>query len=203
MSPKVKPIEDLIRKLNKLPGVGSKTAQRLAYHILSMEDSDVEQLSEVILRAKREVFTCSICCNFTDEDPCKICGDEQRDHSTICVVETPKDVEAMERSLSYRGVYHVLHGVISPTRGVNAEDIKIRELLQHIEDSPQKVQEVIVATNPTVDGDTTAMYLARLLAPLDIPVTRIGYGLPVGGDLEYYDEVTISTALENRRRLKG
>lgn len=203
MSVKVKPIEDLIRKLNRLPGVGAKTAQRLAYHILSMEEADVVELSETILRAKREVFQCSICCNFTDEDPCKICTDPQRDYSTICVVESPKDVEAMERSLSYRGVYHVLHGNVSPTKGINPEDLTMRELLRQIEESQTPVKEVIVATNPTVDGDMTAMYVAKLLTPLGITVTRIGYGLPVGGDLEYYDEVTISTALENRRRLNG
>ncbi|MDO5715182.1 MAG: recombination mediator RecR [Tissierellia bacterium] len=201
MKAKVKPIEDLIRKLNRLPGIGAKTAQRLAYHILSMEEKDVEDLSQSILIAKQEVFECSICCNFTDEDPCQICMDPSRDHSIICVVETPKDVEAMERSLSFQGVYHVLHGNISPTRGIGAEDIKIRELLQHIQQSKDPVKEVIMATNPTVEGETTAMYVSQLLDPLDIKVTRIGYGLPVGGDLEFYDEVTISTALENRRPL--
>ncbi|MET3617317.1 recombination protein RecR [Peptoniphilus olsenii] len=196
---KAGPIEDLIKKLNKLPGIGSKTAQRLAYHIIDMEDIDVKELAKSIVRAKTDIVQCSECMNFSDKDPCDICQNKTRDDSVICVVEYPKDVEAMERSMSFNGKYHVLHGVISPMKGYTADDVKVRELLRRLEDG--KVKEVIIATNPTTDGDTTAMYLKNLLEPYNVEVTRIGYGLPVGGDLEFYDELTISTAMKNRRKL--
>lgn len=159
----------------------------------------VEILSKSIIEAKKNVKECSICSNFTDNDPCAVCSDQKRDHSVICVVEYPKDVEAMERAGCYFGLYHVLHGVIAPTKGIGPIDLKIRELLLRLESD--EVKEVIIATNPTVEGDTTALYLSKLIGPLGIKTTRIGYGLPVGGDLEYYDEVTISTALDNRREL--
>lgn len=194
-----KPIENLINQLNKLPGIGNKTAQRLAYHILDMEKSKVQDLSESIIDAKENVKECSICANFTDGDPCAICEDPRRDHSVICVVEYPKDVEAMERAGCYFGMYHVLHGVIAPTKGVGPAELKLRELLRRLESD--EVEEIIIATNPTVEGDTTALYISKLVRPLGIKTTRIGYGLPVGGDLEYYDEVTISTAIENRKEL--
>lgn len=195
-----KPIENLINQLNKLPGIGNKTAQRLAYHILDMEEDKVKLLSNSIVEAKENVKECSICCNFTDTDPCLMCTDTKRDSSVICVVEYPKDVEAMERAGCFFGLYHVLHGTIAPTKGIGPADLKIRELLKRLESD--EVEEIIIATNPTVEGDTTALYLSRLINPLGVKTTRIGYGLPVGGDLEYYDEVTISTALDNRRELK-
>ncbi len=193
------PIEDLIKKLNKLPGIGSKTAQRLAYHIIDMDDIEVKELASSIVRAKTEIVQCSVCMNFSDSDPCEICSSPNRDGSVICVVEYPKDVEAMERSMSFNGKYHVLHGVVSPMKGKSIDDIKARELLKRLEDG--SVKEVIIATNPTADGDTTAMYLKNLLEPYNVTVSRIGYGLPVGGDLEFYDELTISTAMKNRRKL--
>lgn len=193
------PIEDLIKKLNKLPGIGSKTAQRLAYHIIDMDDIEVKELAGSLIRAKTEIVQCSVCMNFSDTDPCEICASPNRDGSVICVVEYPKDVEAMERSMSFNGKYHVLHGVVSPMKGRSIDDIKARELLKRLEDG--SVKEVIIATNPTADGDTTAMYLKNLLEPYNVIVSRIGYGLPVGGDLEFYDELTISTAIKNRRKL--
>ena len=200
MKTTAKPIEYLINQLNKLPGIGNKTAQRLAYHILDMDIEKVKTLSSSIVEAKENVKECSICSNFTDQDPCGICADTRRDESIICVLEYPKDVEAMERAGCYFGMYHVLHGVIAPTKGIGPLDLKIRELLKRLESD--EVKEIIIATNPTVEGDTTALYLSKIINPLGIKTTRIGYGLPVGGDLEYYDEVTISTALDNRRELK-
>lgn len=200
MKSTARPIENLINQLNKLPGIGNKTAQRLAYFILDMEEDKVNILSNSIIDAKKNVKECSICSNFTDMDPCAICTDDKRDNSTICVVEYPKDVEAMERANCFNGLYHVLHGVIAPTKGIGPAELKIRELLRRLESD--EIKEIIIATNPTVEGDTTALYLSKLISPLGVKTTRIGYGLPVGGDLEYYDEVTISTALENRRELK-
>ncbi|CDZ74652.1 Recombination protein RecR [Peptoniphilus sp. ING2-D1G] len=190
-------IEKLIRQLSKLPGIGTKTAQRLAYHIIDLDINEVEELSESIVNAKKNIKKCSICANFTDADPCEICNDEKRDVSTICVVEYPKDVEAMEGANCYHGLYHVLHGTLSPSRGIVAGDLTIRQLLARL--GNKDVKEVIIATNPTVDGETTALFLAKTLEQIPIKVTRIGYGLPVGGDLEYYDELTITTAMENRR----
>lgn len=199
MNKEVGPIEDLIKKLNRLPGIGSKTAQRLAYYIIGLDENEVENLSEAILSAKRNTVECSICMNYADSDPCEICSDKARDDSVICVVESPKDVEAMERSLSFRGKYHVLHGVISPLKGKTPEDVKIKELIGRVKKG--NIKEIIVATNPTVDGDATATYIKNVLKDFDITISRIGYGLPVGGDLEFYDEITIQTAMENRRRL--
>jgi len=199
MNKDIGPIEDLIKKLNRLPGIGSKTAQRLAYHIIEMDESEVSDIANSLIRAKKETKKCSICMNYADSDPCDICSNKLRDDSIICVVENPKDVEAMERSLSFRGKYHVLHGVISPLKGKSAEDVTIKELLNRIEKG--NVKEVIVATNPTVDGDATARYIQNILDKYDIIISRIGYGLPVGGDLEFYDEITISTAMQNRRKL--
>ncbi|WP_295149646.1 recombination mediator RecR [uncultured Peptoniphilus sp.] len=199
MAKEIGPIEDLIKRLNRLPGIGSKTAQRLAYYIIGLEDREVRDLAEALVSAKNNTVECSICMNYADSDPCEICSNRNRDDSIICVVESPKDVDAMERSLSFRGKYHVLHGVISPLKGKTPEDVKIKELIDRIEEG--KIKEVIVATNPTVDGDATARYIKNILEDYDIIVSRIGYGLPVGGDLEYYDEITIQTAMENRRRL--
>lgn len=193
------PIGNLIEQLSKLPGIGKKTAQRLAFYILEMEDMEVEKLSNSIINAKEKIRLCSICCNLTDDDPCYICKDTTRDKSTICVVEGPKDIIAMEKSKEYKGEYHVLHGVISPMDNVGPKDIKVKELLDRLTDGV--VQEIILATNPTVEGEATALYLARLIKPLGIKVTRIAHGIPVGGDLEYFDEVTISKAMENRREI--
>lgn len=199
MTKEIGPIEDLIKRLNRLPGIGSKTAQRLAYYIIGLEEDEVRDLAEALISAKNNTVECSICMNYADSDPCEICSNKNRDDSIICVVESPKDVDAMERSLSFRGKYHVLHGVISPLKGKTPEDVTIKELIKRIEEGD--IKEVIVATNPTVDGDATARYIKNILEDYDIIVSRIGYGLPVGGDLEYYDEITIQTAMENRRRL--
>ena len=199
MTKEIGPIEDLIKRLNRLPGIGSKTAQRLAYYIIGLDETEVRDLAEALISAKNNTVECSICMNYADSDPCEICSNKNRDDSVICVVESPKDVDAMERSLSFRGKYHVLHGVISPLKGKTPEDVTIKELIKRIEEGD--INEVIVATNPTVDGDATARYIKNTLEDYDIIVSRIGYGLPVGGDLEYYDEITIQTAMENRRRL--
>lgn len=199
MNKEIGPIEDLIKKLNRLPGIGSKTAQRLAYHIIGLDESEVINLTDSILAAKKNTVECSICMNYADSDPCEICSNKSRDDSVVCVVESPKDVEAMERSHSFHGKYHVLHGVISPLKGKSPDDVKVKELIDRVKKG--NIKEIIVATNPTVDGDATATYIKNILSDYDITVSRIGYGLPVGGDLEYYDEITIQTAMENRRRL--
>ena len=193
------PITRLIEEFSKLPGVGRKTAQRLAFHVVNMNTNDVESLAKAIVEAKREIRYCSVCCNITDTDPCPMCSNKSRDKSVICVVEDPRDVAAMERTKDYNGMYHVLHGVISPMDGVGPDMIRIKELIQRL--SNQDVKEIIMATNPTVEGEATAMYIARLVKPMGIKVTRIAHGLPVGGDLEYADEVTISKALEGRREI--
>ncbi|MDU3010568.1 MAG: recombination mediator RecR [Peptoniphilus harei] len=199
MNKEIGPIEDLIKKLNRLPGIGSKTAQRLAYHIIGLDESEVLNLTDSIIAAKRNTVQCSICMNYADSDPCDICSNKSRDDSIVCVVESPKDVEAMERSHSFHGKYHVLHGVISPLKGKSPDDVKVKELIGRVK--KENIKEIIVATNPTVDGDATATYIKNILSDYNITVSRIGYGLPVGGDLEYYDEITIQTAMENRRRL--
>ena len=194
-----KPLARLINEMSKLPGIGSKTAQRLAFYILSLEDKEAEQLAQSILTAKREMRYCSVCGNLTDTDPCSICSDPSRDGTEICVVESPKDVMAMERIREFNGLYHVLHGVISPMDGIGPEDIHLMSLLKRLQDS--NVKELIIATNPNIEGEATAMYIARLIKPSGIKVTRIAHGIPVGGDLEYADEVTLLKAMEGRREL--
>lgn len=194
-----RPIDELVRQLTKLPGIGPKTAERLAFYILDMDYGQARKLSESILKAKEKVRYCSICCNFTESDPCMICKDEQRDAGVICVVENPKDVLAMEKTGQFNGKYHVLHGSISPIDGIGPDQIRVKELLKRVREG--EVKEIIVATDPNVEGEATAMYLARLLKPLGIKVTRIAHGLPVGGDLEYADEVTLSKALDGRREI--
>lgn len=194
-----KPLNRLIGELSRLPGIGGKTAQRLAFHILAMEDKDAFALSDAIREAKTTMKYCSVCGNLTDEDPCSICRDESRDQTTICVVESPKDVIAMEKIREYRGLYHVLHGAISPMDGIGPEDINLKSLITRLQDST--VRELIVATNPTIEGEATAMYIARLIKPSGIRVSRIAHGIPVGGDLEYADEVTLLKAVEGRREL--
>ena len=194
-----KPLAKLINELSKLPGIGSKSAQRLAFHILSLEDREAEQLAEAILSAKKEMKYCSVCGNLTDEDPCSICSDPSRREDVICVVESPRDVMAMERIKEFNGLYHVLHGVISPMEGIGPEDINLKALIQRL--AANDVKELIIATNPNIEGEATAMYIARLIKPAGIKVTRIAHGIPVGGDLEYADEVTLLKSLEGRREL--
>ena len=192
-------LERLSEQFARLPGIGSKTAQRLAFQVLSMPQEQAQEFADAILDAKRSIHTCPVCQNLTDEEMCPICADETRDHSTICVVAEPRDVIAMERSREYTGVYHVLHGVISPLNHVGPDDIQIRELLARLQDG--SVQEVIMATNPDTEGEATAMYLSRLLRPIGVKVTRLAYGIPVGSQLEYADEVTLLRALEGRREM--
>ena len=194
-----KPLAKLINELSKLPGIGSKSAQRLAFHILALEDREAAQLAEAITTAKREMKYCSVCGNLTDEDPCAICSDSSRRKDIICVVESPRDVMAMERIKEYNGLYHVLHGVISPMEGIGPEDINLKSLIQRLQ--ANDVKELIIATNPNIEGEATAMYIARLIKPAGIKVTRIAHGIPVGGDLEYADEVTLLKSLEGRREL--
>lgn len=200
MSQYARPLAALIRELSKLPGIGGKTAQRLAFHILSLDDKEANALAESITRAKAEMKYCSVCGNLTDKDPCEICSDPSRDHTTICVIEQAKDVAAMERMKEYRGVYHVLHGAISPMDGIGPEDINLKQLIVRLQQNDD-VKEVILATNPTIEGEATAMYTARLIKPAGIKCTRIAHGIPVGGDLEYTDEVTLSKAIEGRNEL--
>ncbi len=194
-----KPLNKLIAELSKLPGIGGKTAQRLAFHILSLDDAEAKALADAITEAKASMRYCSVCGNLTDGDICSVCADTARDHSTICVVESPRDVSAMERVREYKGVYHVLNGAISPMDGIGPEDINLRSLIVRLQEND--VKEVILATNPNIEGEATAMYIARLIKPAGIKVTRIAHGLPVGGDLEYADEVTLSKAMEGRREL--
>ncbi len=183
----------------KLPGIGPKTASRLAFFVLDMKEDDVLDFAKALVNAKRNLTYCSVCLNITDSDPCRICEDNHRDRSTVCVIQEAKDVIAMEKMKEYRGQYHVLHGAISPMDGIGPEDIKIPELLKRLQDDT--ITEVIIATNPTIEGEATAMYISRLVKPTGIKVTRIAHGLPVGGDLEYADEVTLSRAIEGRREL--
>lgn len=191
-----KPIENLIRQLSKLPGIGQKTAQRLAFHIINMEDEDAKALSSSILEAKDKIQFCSICQNIADSNPCEICSSSDRNSEVICVVESPREVIAMEKSKEFDGKYHVLHGTISPSNSITPDMLKIRELVERL--ASDDIKEVILATNPTIDGEATAMYIARLLRPFGIKITRIARGLPMGADIEYADEVTITKALENR-----
>ncbi len=194
-----RPLAVLVNELAKLPGIGNKTAQRLAFHILSLDDKEAEQLAQSILTAKKEMRYCSVCGNLTDKDPCAICSDPARDASTICVVESPRDVMAMERIREYQGLYHVLHGAISPMDGIGPEDINLMSLIKRLQEND--VKELIIATNPNIEGEATAMYIARLIKPSGIKVSRIAHGIPVGGDLEYADEVTLLKAMEGRREL--
>ena len=193
------PLVILTEKFASLPGIGMKSAQRLAYHVMSMDMKSVEDFANALINAKRDVGCCSQCQNLTEREICPICGDESRDHSVICVVESPKDVTAFERTREYGGVYHVLHGLLSPMDGITPDKLRMRELLSRI--SAGGVEEVIMATNPTVEGDATAMYIANLLKPLGVKVSRLAFGLPVGGMLEYADEETLYKALENRNNM--
>lgn len=199
MARMIRPLANLYEQLRRLPGVGSKTAMRLAYHIIDMPESEVQQLAEALSSAKKSIHYCSQCYNLTDGEKCAICSDPSRDSFTICVVEQPQDIAAMERSHGYNGLYHVLHGVLSPLDGVGPDKLRIRELFQRLQQ--ESISEIIIATNSDVEGEATATYLAQLLKPIGITVSRIAHGLPMGGDLEYADEVTLSKALENRRAM--
>ena len=192
-------IEKLIESFEKLPSIGHKTAIRLAYHMLDMSDDEIKEFTSSITEAKQKLKYCSICFNISDTDPCPICSDTKRDQSTICVVEDVRDIMAMERTHEYKGVYHVLHGTISPLNGIGPDEIKIKELLNRIRDN--EIKEVIIATNPRVEGEATSIYLSKLLKAFNIKVTRIAHGIPVGGDLEYTDEITLMKAMEGRREI--
>ena len=192
-------LENLTDQFARLPGIGGKTAQRLAFYVLGMPEQEALSFADAIVQAKKSVGTCPVCQNITDKAVCPICDDDSRDHSIICVVAEPKDVIALERPHEFNGVYHVLHGVISPLNHVTQEDIRIKELLQRV--GSGEVQEVIMATNPDTEGEATAMYISRLLRPLGVKVTRLAYGVPVGSQLEYADEVTLSRALEGRQQM--
>ena len=192
-------LQELADQFARLPGIGGKTAQRLAFHVLELDDADAKAFADAILAAKQDVHTCPVCQNLTDRDICPLCDNEMRDRSTICVVAEPKDVIAMERSREFNGLYHVLHGVISPLNHVTQDDIRIKELLMRV--ASGEVREVILATNPDTEGEATAMYISRLLRPMEVKVTRLAYGMSVGSQLEYADEVTLSRALEGRQEI--
>lgn len=194
-----KPLNKLINELSKLQGIGNKTAQRLAFNILAMDDKEALAIAQAIIDAKTNMKYCSVCGNLTDTEPCGICSDSGRDQSVICVVESPKEVAAMERIREFKGLYHVLHGAISPLDGIGPEDINLKSLITRLQEND--VHEIILATNPNIEGEATAMYIARLIKPSGITVSRIAHGIPVGGDLEYADEVTLSKAMEGRRNL--
>lgn len=196
---KVVPLQNLINQFERLPGIGHKSAQRLAFHVLSMEEKDVQAFADALTEAHSKIHRCEKCCDLTDEQYCPICNDPARDNSTICVVEDSRDVMAFERTHEYNGVYHVLHGVISPLNGVGPEDITVKELLARLSDT--NVKEVIMATNPTAEGEATAIFIARLIKPMGIEVSRLAYGIPVGADLEYADEFTLLKAMEGRKSI--
>ena len=193
------PVARLIEEFEKLPGIGNKTAQRLAYYVLNMPQPEAEGFAQAVLEAKEKVHACEVCQNLTDKEVCSICSSAKRDRSTICVVEGPKDVVAMERTREYTGVYHVLHGALSPMAGTGPSDIRIKELVTRL--GKEEIIEVILATSSTVEGEATAMYIARLIKPFGVKTTRIAHGIPMGGDLEYTDEVTLAKALEGRREV--
>ncbi|MGN1478770.1 MAG: recombination mediator RecR [Acutalibacteraceae bacterium] len=193
------PLARLIELFERLPGIGSKSAQKLAFHILNMNDAQIDYFTDTIKNAHQKIHRCSECCDLTDGEKCNICSDERRDRTTICVVESSKDVMAFERTREYNGLYHVLHGAISPINNIGPEDITVKELLLRLSDD--NIKEVIMATNPTVEGEATAMYISRLIKPAGIKVTRLAYGVPVGADLEYADEVTLTRAIEGRSEL--
>jgi recombination protein RecR len=193
------PVSRLIEEFSKLPGVGPKSAQRLTYYLLRASQEEAQALAQAILEVKEKIILCSVCQNITDSDPCAICNNDQRDRGIICVVEEPLDILALERTGSYRGMYHVLHGVISPMDGIGPDDLKVRELLARLKSD--EVREVIMATNPNLEGEATSMYLTRLITPLGLKVTRLARGLPMGADLEYADNVTLARALEGRQEV--
>lgn len=199
MSYNIVPLNELINQFSRLPGIGKKTAQRLAYSIIEQPPERAKQFAEALINAREKIHLCKVCQTLTDKDICDFCSDEKRDKTTVCVVEDPRDVMAFERTREYKGVYHVLHGVISPLDGVGPEQLKLKELMTRL--SSGEVKEIIMATNPTVEGEATASYISRLVKPMGIKVTRLAYGIPVGGDLEYADEYTLARALEGRNEI--
>ncbi len=201
MQPLAEPVSNLIDAFSQLPGIGPKTATRLAYYLLRSDEAVAIKLARALEELKQRTVFCSVCFNIADQDPCAICDNQQRDHGLICVVEEPLDVQAIERTREFMGVYHVLHGAISPVEGVGPEDLKVGELLQRIQQSEMPVRELLLATNPNLEGEATAMYIARLIKPLGIRVTRLARGLPMGGDLEYADEMTLGRALTGRSEM--
>ena len=199
MAYNVPPLEELIDKFASLPGIGRKSAQRIAFYLLGKSEAEIENFAKVMISAKRDIHYCTVCQTFTDGEKCSICANVNRDSSTICVVENSKDVMALERTNEYSGLYHVLHGLMSPIDGITPEHLKIKELVSRV--AQGDVREVLMATNPTVEGDTTALYISKLLAPFEVKVTRLAYGIPVGGSLEYSDEVTLLKAFEGRTQI--
>ena len=199
MARDVIPLKNLIEQFERMPGIGHKSAQKLAFYILAMSDADAKRFADNILLAKEKIHRCKVCCDLTDSDVCSICNDEKRDRSMICVVESSKDVIAIERTREYNGLYHVLHGSISPMNGIGPDEITIKELISRLGDD--NIKEIIMATNPTVEGEATAMYISRLIKPMGIKVSRLAYGVPVGADLEYADEITLTRAIEGRQDL--
>ncbi|MBQ5810591.1 MAG: recombination protein RecR [Clostridia bacterium] len=195
----VSALQELIDQFARLPGIGRKTAQRLAFHVLSLPEESAKKFADTVIKAKQTIHLCSVCQNMTDKDVCEICANPSRDKTTICVVEDAQDVMAFERTREFSGVYHVLHGALSPLDGIGPDKLKIKELMSRLAD--ESVQEVIMATNPTVEGEATASYISRLLKPMGVKVSRLAYGVPVGGDLEYADEVTLTRALEGRNEI--
>ena len=193
------PLARLIELFERLPGIGNKSAQKLAFHILNMNDAQIKYFTDTITNAHEKIHRCEVCCDLTDTQRCSVCSDEKRDSSTICVVENTKDVMAFERTREYNGLYHVLHGAISPMNNIGPDDITVKQLISRLSDD--KITEIIMATNPTVEGEATAMYISRLIKPLGIKVTRLAYGVPVGADLEYADEVTLTRAIEGRSEI--
>jgi len=200
MSFVAEPVARLVKEFSRLPGIGPKGAQRLAYHLLRSSDEEARALAEAIVDLKEKIMLCSICFNITDRDPCPVCQDEKRDHSIICVVEKPSDINPLERTGRYNGLYHVLHGTISPAQGITAEELKIKELLSRLQGG--SVKEVIIATNPNIEGETTALYLQHIIAPLGIRITHLARGLPFGAELEYADDMTLNQALEGRQEFE-
>ena len=199
MARNVAPLANLIEQFERLPGIGHKSAQKLAFYILSMSDEQAKKFADTIMLAHEKIHRCKVCCDLTDSDECNICTDFRRDKTIICVVESSKDVIAIERTHEYNGLYHVLHGSISPMNGIGPDDITIKELLSRLSDT--EIKEIIMATNPTVEGEATAMYISRLIKPMGVKVSRLAYGVPVGADLEYADEVTLTRAIEGRQIL--
>lgn len=195
----VAPLENLVEQFEKMPGIGHKTAQRLAYYVLNLSKTQAEQLADAVMDAHTKIHYCSRCCNLTDKELCPVCASPVRDNSVICVVETPRDATAVENTHEFKGVYHVLHGAISPLNDVGPDNLTIKQLIARL--SGDEVEEVIMATNPTVEGDATALYISKLLKPMGVKVTRLAYGIPVGGDLEYADEYTLAKALEGRNEI--
>ena len=195
--PTTNAIDKLVQEFNKLPGIGPKSAQRLAFHLLRAPEEQVEILAEAILTLKQKITLCSVCLNVTESDPCSLCRNDQRDRSAVCIVEQPQDILALEHTGIYKGLYHVLHGAISPTEGMGADDIRIKELISRLQDG--RVKEIILATNPTLEGEQTALYLNHLISPLNIKVTRLARGLPFGTELEYSDDITLTRAIEGRQ----